>query len=63
VWVDSVQAQKCRGEIGGWMTLSVPVFPPPPRVVLVPEQLPHGEILLVDVQTPSRNDLPDARPG
>lgn len=63
VWVDSVQAQKCRGETNGWMTLSVPVFPPPPRVAIELELLPRGEVLLADVHAPTRNDLPDARPG
>lgn len=63
VWVDSAQAQKCRGETSNWLTLGMPVFPPPRAVVLDLEFLPIGRIALHDQRELSRSDRPASRPG
>ncbi len=63
VWVDSVQAQKCRGVAHGWMTLGMPVFPPPRAVSLEIEFQPIGQISLSNVRDISRSDRPATRPG
>ena len=63
VWVDSAQAQKCRGESSNWLTLGMPVFPPPCAVVLDLEFLPIGRIALHDHRELSRTDRPASRPG
>jgi hypothetical protein len=58
-----VQAQKCRGQTGSWLTLGMPVFPPPDAVMLKLEFLPIGQIALCDQRELSRSDRPATRPG